>query len=135
MDTAMAGAGFGDRGRPDGRVLRMCAGPAGTTTSHIGRELGITRQGAGKIVSSPRARGYVVVTGSPTSGRDKTVRLTARAHDYLAAHRKAARSIERQLRTELGQEALDSLHRLLDILGGDEEARMSDYFLTRHSRS
>jgi len=135
MDTAMAGAGFGDRGRPDGRVLRMCAGPAGTTTSHIGRELGITRQGAGKIVSGLRARGYVEVTGSPTSGREKTVRLTARAHDYLAAHRKAARSIERQLRTELGQEALDSLHRLLDILGGDEEARMSDYFLTRHSRS
>ncbi len=64
------------------------------------------------------------------------MRLTARAHDYLAVHRKAARSIERQLRTELGQEAFDSLHRLLDILVGDEEARLSDYFLTmRHSRS
>jgi DNA-binding MarR family transcriptional regulator len=135
MDAAMAGAGFGDRTLPDGRVLRLCTGPAGTTTSHIGRELGITRQGAGKIVSSLRDRGYVEVTGSPTSGREKTVTLTARAHDYLAAHRKAARSIERQLRTELGPEAFDSLHRLVDILGGDEEARIRDYVLTtRHPR-
>src|SRR5882672_11311090 len=58
LDEAMAAAGFDERRFPDGRVLRMCSGPAGATTSQIGRELGITRQGAGKIVGSLRDRGY-----------------------------------------------------------------------------
>ena len=32
--------------RPDGRVLRLCSAEGGATISSIGRELGITRQGA-----------------------------------------------------------------------------------------
>ena len=47
----MAEAGFGERKFPDGRVLRVCSGRAGSTISAIGRELGITRQGASKVVS------------------------------------------------------------------------------------
>ena len=34
-----------------------------------------------------------------------------------AAPRKAARGIERQIRTELGQEGFDNLYRLLEALG------------------
>ena len=51
LDRAMADAGFDERRFPDGRVLRLCSRPAGSTISSIGRELGITRQGAGKVVS------------------------------------------------------------------------------------
>ena len=56
----MAETGFGERRFPDGRVLRVCAGEAGSTISAIGRELGITRQGASKVVAELRDRGYVV---------------------------------------------------------------------------
>jgi DNA-binding MarR family transcriptional regulator len=86
----------------------MCSAPEGTTIAQIGRQLAITRQGASKIVASlrdrdrDRDRGYVTVTASPTNGREKTVQLTPRAYDYLAAHRSAARGIERQLQAELG---------------------------------
>jgi len=49
------------------------------------------------------------------------------AVEYLAAQRKAARTIERRLRTELGRDGFASLERLLETLGGDEDLRMRDY--------
>jgi DNA-binding MarR family transcriptional regulator len=127
LDEEMAAAGFGDRGFPDGRVLRICSRAGETTIAQIGRELDITRQGAAKIVASLRDRGYVTVEASATSGREKTVRLTARAVEYLEAHRKAALRIERHVLAEVGTDGLESLSRLLQALGGEEQPRMLDY--------
>jgi DNA-binding MarR family transcriptional regulator len=127
LDGEMAAAGFGDRGFPDGRVLRICAQENETTIAQIGRELGITRQGAGKIVTGLRERGYLTVEASATSGREKAVRLTPRALAYLEAQRKAARRIERQVRAEVGSDGVESLRRLLHALGGEEQPRMLDY--------
>jgi DNA-binding MarR family transcriptional regulator len=124
LDEELAAAGFADRGFPDGRVLRMCS-DGGTTIARIGRELGITRQGASKIVASLRDRRYVTITPSATNGREKIVQLTTRATDYLAAHRDAARLIETRLRAELGPEVFNSIHQLLDALGADDSVRMS----------
>ena len=84
LDRAMADAGFGERRFPDDRVLRASSGETGATISAIGRELGITRQGATKVVADLRDRGFVVVTDSKTSQREKSVALTARGTDYLA---------------------------------------------------
>jgi DNA-binding MarR family transcriptional regulator len=127
LDRELAAAGFGDRGFPDGRVLRICSGSGETTISQIGRELGITRQGASKIVASLAECRYVTVTVSSSDRREKIVTLTPRAIEYLAAHGRAARRIEQELRTQLGDGAFDGLRRLLDALGGDEQPRMSDY--------
>ena len=127
LDGELAAAGFDDRRFPDGRVLRICSGSSETTISQIGRQLEVTRQGAGKIVNNLRDRGYVTVSASATDGREKIVQLTPRAVAYLAAQRKAARTIERQLRTELGAEAFAGLYRLLEAMGGEEDVRMRDY--------
>jgi DNA-binding MarR family transcriptional regulator len=131
LDRAMTDAGFDERRFPDGRVLRLCSDSAGSTISNIGRELGITRQGAGKVVSHLRDRGYVSVADSPTSGREKAVTLTVRGTQYLEAQREAVRTIERQLRKELGEEPLTALHRLLDALDPGEEVRMRTYLGSR----
>ena len=64
---------------------------------------------------------------SATDGREKIVTLTPRAVDYLAAQRRAARTIERSLQRELGPDGLAGLHRLLEVLGGGAEVRMRDY--------
>ncbi len=125
----MASAGFGDGAPPDGRVLHICARSVEVTISDIGRELGITRQGAGKIVASLRDRRYVALRASVTDGREKIVTLTPRAIDYLQTQRKVVRKIERQLRKDVGTEAFDSLDALLDALGGDVELRLRDYLL------
>lgn len=127
LDEEMATAGFADRGFPDGRVLRMCSGPAETTVSQIGRELGITRQGASKIVAGLRDRRYVTLSASATDKREKFVTLTPRAVTYLASQRKAARDIERRLRNDLGEEGFTVLYRLLEALSGDEDIRLRDY--------
>jgi DNA-binding MarR family transcriptional regulator len=132
LDRAMADAGFDERRVPDGRVLRLCSIPAGSTISNIGRELGITRQGAGKVVSHLDDRGYVSVADSPTSGREKAVTVTALGKKYLTAQRRVVRTIERQMRAELrttqfGDEALDILYQLLDVLDEDDGIRMRTY--------
>jgi DNA-binding MarR family transcriptional regulator len=120
LDRAMAEAGFGERTFPDGRVLRVCSAEAGSTISAIGRELGITRQGASKVVVHLRDRGYVAVADSTTSKRERSVMLTQRGIDYLAHQRAAARAIEDELRAELGEAALSALGALLDALDAGE---------------
>ena len=127
LDAAMAEAGFEDRRFPDGRVLRFCSESSGSTISAIGRELGITRQGASKVVAHLRKRGYVVVADSASSGREKCVSLTSRGIDYLAAQREAARKIDAQLRDELGDTAFNSFFALLAALGEGEQVRMRAY--------
>src|ERR1700761_742442 len=113
LDAELSAAGFGDRGFPDGRVLRLCTGGSDVTISQIGRELGITRQGASKIVASLRDRGYVTLLTSPTDGREKIVKPTRRAVAFLAAQRDAAARIEARIRDELGDGPLEALHQLL----------------------
>jgi len=127
LDRAMAEAGFGERKFPNGRALRVCSGEAGSTISAIGRELGITRQGASKVVAHLREHGYVAVADSTTSKREKSVMLTSRGIDYLVHQRAAARAIEDELRAELGEAALSALGALLDALDAEEEVRLRAY--------
>jgi DNA-binding MarR family transcriptional regulator len=133
LDAALAAAGFDDRRFPDGRVLRLCRDHPDTTVSQIGRALGITRQGASKVVAGLHERGYVTLAPSPTSGREKTVSITAHARDYLAAQRRAARSIDRRLRRRLGDDAVDRARLVLDALAPDD-ARLRDYLRTVTAR-
>jgi DNA-binding MarR family transcriptional regulator len=127
LDEELVAAGFGDRGFPDGRIMRICSDSAEPTISDIGRDLGITRQGASKAVASLCDRGYVTLRASATDGREKIVTLSPRAIDYLAARRRAARGIERELRAEIGAEGFESLYLLLNALGSDEPPRLGDY--------
>ncbi len=127
MDQELAAAGFADGRFPDGRVLRICSRSGETTIAQIGRELGITRQGASKIVASLHERGYVTLTGSPTDRREKLVALAPRATEFLAARQEAGHLIERELRAEVGAESFESLYRLLQALGAEEQPRLGDY--------
>jgi DNA-binding MarR family transcriptional regulator len=127
LDSAMADAGFGERRFPDGRVIQLCAAQAGSTIAGIGRELGITRQGASKVVGHLRDRGYVTVADSATSKREKSVVLTSRGIAYLHAQRAAAQAIETELRAALGEEGFSALFGLLDALDDGEDERMRTY--------
>jgi DNA-binding MarR family transcriptional regulator len=123
----MAEAGFGERRFPDGRVLRLCSGGAGSTISAIGRELGITRQGASKVAGRLRDRGFVTVADSPTSKREKSVILTARGADYLDVQRAKAREIENESKAALGDEGFAGLIALLDALDNGESTQLRTY--------
>ena len=123
----MAEAGFGERRFPDGRVLRVCAGEAGSTISAIGRELGITRQGASKVVAELRIVAMSPVADSTTSKREKSVVLTPLGVDYLAHQRAAARAIEDELRAELGDATFTALGSLLVALDAGDGVRLRAY--------
>lgn len=123
VDEELAAAGFRDRSSPDRRVLRLCSSATPVTISEIGRDLGITRQGASKIVAGLRDRGYVTLSPSPTDGREKIVTLTAHALAYLRAEKAAGRRIEARMRRELGDEAFEALHQLLEALAVQGRAR------------
>ncbi len=116
IGAELAAAGFADRRFPEGRVLAMCTAPGETTISDVGRRLGITRQGAGKLVAGLRERGYLNVTPSPTDGREKTLTLTPRASQFLAALADAGRAVESRLREELGADGIEQLFHALDLL-------------------
>ncbi len=119
MDAALSAAGFDERRFPQGRVLRICAAPGDTTISDIGRELGISRQAASKIVADLRSRGYLAVTPSAADGREKILTLTQHAVEFIAARHEAARTIEAQLRSQMGAQRIEELIRSLDAIAGD----------------
>jgi DNA-binding MarR family transcriptional regulator len=127
LDEEMTAAGFADRGFPNGRVLRFCAATPGTTIASIGRELGVSRQRASQVVRALQDGGYVTVSPSPSSAKEKVVAPTPRGTAYLAAHRQAARRIERQVAAELGPGPIDALWQLLGAFGTGDTIRMRDY--------
>ena len=127
LDAELADAGFADFRLPDGRVLRLCAASPTVTSSQIGRELGISRQAAGKLVASLNDRGYVTLEPSSSDGREKIIRPTPRAIDLLRAHRTAARGVEERLRSQFGPDRVDDVRQVLAALGGEEQPRMRDY--------
>jgi DNA-binding MarR family transcriptional regulator len=126
MDAQLATAGFAGRQFPAGRVLRMCAGPGVTTISDVGRELGITRQGASKIVAALREQGYLSVTPSQDDGREKILTLTPRAIEALLAAYRAAATIEKRVREEVGDEGMEQFFRVLDVVADGEPAQPED---------
>ena len=126
MDDQLATAGFAGRQFPAGRVLRMCAGPGVTTISDVGRELGITRQGASKIVAALRKQGYLAVTPSQDDGREKILTLTPRAIEALLAAYRAAATIEKRVRGEIGDEGMEQFFRVLDVVADGEPAQPED---------
>jgi DNA-binding MarR family transcriptional regulator len=126
MDDQLAAAGFAGRQFPAGRVLRMCAGPGVTTISDVGRELGITRQGASKIVAALREQGYLSVTPSEDDGREKLLTLTSRAIEALLAAYRAAATIEKRVREEIGDDAMEQFFRALEVVADGEPIQPED---------
>jgi len=136
VDAEMAAAGFTDREFPETPVLRLCSDPEGITISEISQRLGITRQGASKIVGRLRDRGYLAVTPSPTSGREKIVTLSTRALEYLTQQHRARKVVEAQLRDQLGDKGFEqfttALGQLADGHPGGMDALARRYDLKLH---
>jgi DNA-binding MarR family transcriptional regulator len=131
LEEEMAAAGVERRHFPDGRVLHICAQATDTTISEIGRELGITRQGASKLVGVLVREGFVTLEPSPTDGREKLVRLTRTATTYLDIQRKARARVDRRLRAEVGGEAVEALVSLLVRLDANDTPRLRTFLRTR----
>jgi DNA-binding MarR family transcriptional regulator len=117
----IAADGFGDLRPTHGYVFQhLIPGPC--TISDLAQKLGMTPQGASKLVIELEGWGYVARQTDPDDRRSHTVTLTDRAWAAIEAGRAARTAITVQLRAILGDPAADalvtSLQQLAEHTGG-----------------
>lgn len=112
LNTHLAAAGFAGIGSSFGYVFRILL-DGELTTSQLAGRLGITAQGAAKLVNEMTGNGYVARRPDPGDARQKQVRLTARGRAAVAAARAFHEDFERQLAAELGARSVATLRKVL----------------------
>jgi DNA-binding MarR family transcriptional regulator len=100
-----------EEARPLHGFALQAIGPHGSTTSEVGRRLGVSKQAAAKTVASLESVGYVRREPDPQDGRAVRVLRTARGEEMLTL---SAQFFE------------DFRARLTDALGPDRVAELED---------
>ena len=115
-----------DRGHPDlrpayGFALQAISG-SGTTTSELGRRLGVSKQAATKTVGRLEALGYIERATDPEDARAVRVTVTERGRDCLRASAEIFEDLRRDWVRELGRDRVaaleDDLATMVDRTGG-----------------
>ena len=106
LRTDLERRGFPDLTPTVGYVVRAIAASAEPPSQReLAAHLGITDQGAGKIVTDLVARGYVVRRPSPRDSRANAINLAARGRKLLAAARRFHAQFESDLASRVGGDA------------------------------
>ena len=121
LHDEMARAGFDDLGPTYGYVFRVL-GERALMLREVAELLGMTPQGALKIVDEMTADGYVERVADPHDGRVKRVRLSARGTAALATARRFHAAFEAELRAEHGPRRGATLRAVLEELVGSDTA-------------
>ncbi|MFN8514143.1 MAG: MarR family transcriptional regulator [Thermomicrobiales bacterium] len=117
----IAAAGHPDLRPAHGYVFQhLMGGPM--RVSELGEKLGMTAQGASKLVIELEGLGYVERRGDPGDGRNRYVALTAKGEAGIEAGRAARAAVTAELRAVLGEAAADQvvagLRQLAEHSGG-----------------
>ena len=118
MHERLAAEGFDDLRPAYGYVLNAAAGND-VTASGIGAILGMTKQGAAKLLSEMAAAGYVTRQRSPDDARARPVVLTSRGRAALAAAERIQQAIEAEWSRLTSPGDLAALRRLVDAVLAD----------------
>jgi DNA-binding MarR family transcriptional regulator len=115
MAQRLSALGFEDYRRSDPLVLRsLRAGevPLGSLTA----TLGLTRQGARKVVSGLVERDYAQVTSSTVDTRRRMVALTPRGREYVAAVVTTLRALNDVVVSGVDADQLDAAYAVLEFV-------------------
>lgn len=104
--------GFTDLGSAYGYVFRALADET-LRLSDLAQRLGMSNQGAAKIIDEMHARGYVERQPDPSDGRAKSLLLAPRGRAALAAARRFHAKYERRLRALSDEHDVDVLREQL----------------------
>jgi DNA-binding MarR family transcriptional regulator len=85
----------------------------GIRLGDLAAKAGLAKQTVGPIVAELEELGFVAVEADPEDKRAKRVRYTRRGTEALLDGLRVLREIEAELTTELGEEAMRTLHGLL----------------------
>jgi DNA-binding MarR family transcriptional regulator len=116
LRAEMQASGFDDLGSSHGYVFRAL-GNGSMTLTELAAGLGMTTQGAAKIVAAMAEGGYVCSTPDPTDGRAKRLALDDRGRRALRRARALHASYERRLVRRLGVQRVADLREALGLVG------------------
>lgn len=109
----LSDVGHGDA-RPVHGFALQAIGPDGTTTSDLGRRLGVTKQAAAKTVISLEQAGYIRREPDPGDRRAVRLRRTARGEEMLRLSAAFFETYRAHLTNALGPARLAQLEDDLD---------------------
>lgn len=112
LRASLHAQGFTDLGGVYGYVFRALDAEA-LHLRALAVRLGMTDQGASKIIDEMESRGYVERRPDPRDGRAKELRLAPRGRAALAAARKFHVAYERRLSAKIGDDKTLLLRRTL----------------------
>ena len=112
----MSAAGFDDLGPSDGFVFRLLADNS-LSLVEVAARLGMTSQGALKIVADMETRRYVTRHDDAIDGRVRRLVLTARGRAALREARRIHLQVERQLIKACGKRRVANTRMVLSALG------------------
>jgi DNA-binding MarR family transcriptional regulator len=116
LRAEMGSSGFDDLGPSYGYVFRAL-GEGSMTLTELAAGLGMTTQGAAKIVAAMTEGGYVRSTPDPTDGRAKRLALDDRGRRALRRARALHASYQRRLLRRLGEQRVADLRAALSLVG------------------
>lgn len=115
LHAHLAGAGFSDLGPSFGYVFRSLAdGPL--SLAQLAARLGISSQGALKIVAEMEALGYVQRRDDASDQRVRRVALAPRGRSALREARRFHADEEQRLATSLGERRVANARAVLEAL-------------------
>jgi len=90
------------------------------TTTKFGARLGITTQGAAKLIDEMERLGYIEKHQHPEDARVKVLRLAPRGRQAVAEARRIHLDLEQRLAERYGAEDVAAMRRVLEAMVADE---------------
>jgi len=123
MHTRLDAAGYGDLRPAHGYVLNAAAVEGGVTASALAGTLGMTKQGAAKVLAELMQAGYIVRGEDGTDARARPAKLTSRGRAALDSAASIQHQLEEEWATLVSPRDLAGLRRILEAAlqaaGGD----------------
>ena len=116
LNAHMAAAGFDAIKAAYGYVFRILLAGEQTSTK-LGALLGITTQGAAKLVDEMERVGYIEKAADPNDARVKVLRLADSGRNAVAEARRFHQAYEDGLAARFGVDDVVSLRRMLAAMG------------------
>ena len=119
MREALEAAGYDDiPGNGLYVIGGLALGAGGVPISQLVKELGITKQGAGQLVDTLVARGYLARTPDDADRRKLIVTLTERGQAAAATQTAARMAIDARLTDQVGERAIEVTRKVLAAIIG-----------------
>lgn len=126
LHLALAEAGHGEA-RPVHGFALQAIGPNGSTTSALGRQLGVSKQAAAKTVASLERAGYVYREPDPEDSRAVRLLRTVRGEEMLALSAVFFETYRARLTDVLGPRRLAELEDDLELMAAPSRDRLRGF--------